>query len=520
MHHTMKRFFTFLFVFLTLLVFRTETTSGQNPGQLDLKDLQTSIDKAFQEWDIPGMAIAIVKDGEVVFSKGYGVRNALTGGTVNTHTLFGIASNTKAMTAAALAILVDEGIISWDDKVEDYIPWFKLYDQYVSEEVTIRDLLCHRVGLATYSGDLVWYGSSYNREEVIRRARFLKPVYPFRSGYGYSNIMFLTAGKIVTAVTGQIWDDFISERIFDPLDMKNTYTSIIDITRISNTVKGHVKVEDRQIPVEWVNWDNIAPAGSVNSSVHDMAKWLILQLSRGSYEGQEIFSEKTSLEMWSVQNPFKVDDASTEIWPSKHFNGYGLGWSLFDYHGHKVVTHGGGLDGQISRVALVPEENLGMVILTNSINSFPSYLMYEVLDRYFGQRSRDWSQYGLEKQEASAKRREQKRQKFLESRVPDTKPSLPLEAYTGRYGGDLYGDAEVRIENGKLVLDFLPTPIYAGDLEHWHYNTFTIKLRNVPSLPTGTVQFILDTSGKPVELKVDIPNPDFDFTELEFLKKE
>lgn len=515
---TKKNIFSGLLITILLLV--VSLSHAQEYGKLDLEKLDSYINNAYQKWEIPGMAIAIVKDNEVIFEKAYGVKSTLSGEAVNTTTLFGIASNTKAMTSAALAILVDEGKIYWNDPVQKYLPGFQLYNPYVSANMTIRDLLCHRSGLKTFSGDLLWYGSSHSRDEVIRRASYLEPSFAFRSGYGYSNIMFLTAGQIIPVVTGKSWDDFIREKFFDPLEMINSSTSIKTFNKSTDKVMGHSEVEGKMLPVPWVDWDNIAPAGSVNSSVREMSKWIMLQLGRGTYKDKEFFSRNASLEMWTVNNPFKVSEASMKLWPGKHFSGYGLGWSLYDYHGKLVVTHGGGLEGQISKVLLVPEENLGIVILTNRINSLPTYLAYEIMDRYFGVPENDWSSFGLKRALKGKELENQRIQNEIENRKPNTKPSLPIESYTGIYGGDMYGDAKVSLENGQLVLDLLPTPIYKGDLSHWHFNTFQIILRDMPSLPPGKVQFILDTEGNVSELKIDIPNPDFDFTELSFLKKE
>lgn len=507
-----------LLILILLLV--VSLSNAQEYGRLDLEKLDSYINNAYQEWEIPGMAIAIVKDNEVIFEKAYGVKDTQTRKAVNTSTIFGIASNTKAMTAAALAILVDEGKISWDDPVQKYLPTFQLYKPYVSMNMTIRDLLCHRSGLKTFSGDLLWYGSNHSRDEVIRRASYLEPTYDFRSGYGYSNIMFLTAGQIIPVVTGKSWDDFIKEKFFDPLGMVNSSTSIKTFNKSTDKVMGHSKVEGKMHPVPWVDWDNIAPAGSVNSSVKEMSKWIMLQLGRGTYQDKEFFSRSSSIEMWTVNNPFKVSEASMKLWPSKHFSGYGLGWSLYDYHGKLVVAHGGGLEGQISRVLLVPEENIGMVILTNSINSLPGYLAYEIMDRYFGAPENDWSSFGLNRASKRKEAYNQRIQKDIENRIPNTQASLPLESFTGIYGGEMYGNAKVSLENGQLVVDLLPTPIYKGDLTHWHFNTFQIILQDMPSLPPGKVQFLLDADGKVSELKIDIPNPDFDFTELKFLKKK
>ena len=489
-------------------------TIGQQVGKLNLEDLDTYIEKAYLDWEIPGLAIAIVKDNEVVFSKGYGVTSTENGNPVDENTIFGIASNTKAMTAAALAILVDDGKISWDDKVQKYIPWFQLYNHYVSGEMTIRDLLCHRSGLKTFSGDLLWYASNYDRKEVIRRARYLEPTYGFRSGYGYSNIMFLVAGQVVEVVSGEKWDDFLAKKFFQPLNMNRTSTSIIALKSTDNYVMGHNKVENKQVPIPWVNWDNIAPAGSVNSSVSDMSNWLNLQLNRGSLSESEYFTKNSSIEMWTVQNPTKVTESSMKLFPSKHFSGYGLGWSLYDYQGRKIVTHGGGLIGQISRVCLVPEEQLGIVILTNSMNSLPAYLAYEILDRYFGAEEKDWSSYALKRTKAYEGRSEEQRKQAIQNRITTTSPSLPMEKYTGLYSGQLYGDAKVTLEEGKLKVNFVPTPDFTGKLSHWQFNTFEITLSYKTGLPEGKVQFVLNNDGKVEEMKIDIPNPDFHFTEL------
>ena len=475
---------TLLVLFIAILLVQSNILA-QQIGKTDLAELDSYIEEAYQNWEIPGLAIAIVKDNQLVFSKGYGVRSTETGELVDENTIFGIASNTKAMTAAALAILVDEGKISWNDKVQKYIPWFQLYDHYVSGEMTIRDLLCHRSGLKTFSGDLLWYGSTYDRNEVIRRARYLEPTFGFRAGYGYSNIMFLTAGQVVEVVSGESWDDYVTKKFFSPLDMNRTSTSIRSLNSTDNYVMGHTKVDGNQLPIPWVNWDNIASAGSVNSSVLDMSKWIILQLNRGKLGDSVLFTMNSSIEMWTVQNPTKVSENSMKLMPSKHFSGYGLGWSLYDYHGRKIVTHSGGLIGQISRVLLVPEEQLGLVILTNSMNSLPSYLAYEILDRYFGAEKKDWSAFGLIRLKLYEERLEKQKEQEKLNHNANTSPSLPLEEYTGLYSGELYGDAIVTLIDEKLSVTFVPTPNFTGDLSHWQYNTFRTILDYTTGLPEG-----------------------------------
>jgi len=385
--------------------------------------------------------------------------------------------------------------------------------------MTIRDLLCHRSGLRTFSGDLLWYGTTYSRKEVIERTQFLKPAYGFRSHYGYSNIMFLTAGEIIPVVTGKSWDEFIAENFLKPLKMVNTNTSIKSFKTNGNIAQPHhVEYEKDPIAIPYVNWDNIGPAGAINSNVKEMANWLIMQLGNGTFEGKQILSESGIRQMRTVQTPQGISKWSEKTFPSKHYSGYGLGWELSDYQGKNIVAHGGGADGMISRVVLVPEENFGFVILTNSINYLPSALSYYVLDNYFGQEEKDWSSlyYGfyLEGVKQDKKAQEDKEKSALKN----TKPSLPLDSYTGLYNSELYGDAKVELKNGKLMVYFVPTPMFVGELSHYQINTFNIKLVGHLGLPEGTVNFTIDKKGKVEKMEVDIPNPDFDFTELDFVK--
>jgi CubicO group peptidase (beta-lactamase class C family) len=458
----------------------------------------------------------------VILSKGYGFRDIDRKDPVDEHTLFAIASNTKAFTSSALAVLVDQGKINWDDHVREYLPWFELYDPYVSEEMRIRDLLCHRSGLKTFSGDLLWYGTKYSREEVIKRARFLEPAFGFRNGYGYSNIMFLTAGEIIPVIENVSWDQFIINTFLDPLGMSETRTTIRGLESEKNVAQPHYvgDMNEKTITIPYVNWDNIGPAGSIISNVSDMSKWIRFHLNNGQWDGRQIISEKSIWEMRKIQNFTGMSHNTEKYSPSSHFNGYGLGLGVRDYHGTIVISHGGGADGMISEVTMVPEEKFGFVILTNSINWLPSALAEYILDRYFKAPVTDWSRMYLDSFVKNREDHKERENDINAGRVKGTRTSLDPESYAGIYGGDMYGDAEVVFEKGQLKINFLPTPMFKGTLTHWHYDIFRIKLEDVPSLPEGTVQFIIGTDGKVEEMKIDIPNPDFYFTELEFKKKK
>jgi CubicO group peptidase (beta-lactamase class C family) len=349
-------------------------------------DLDAYVARSMKTFDVPGMAVAIVKDGNVVVSRGYGVRKLGEATPVDENTLFGIGSNTKAFTAAALATLVDEGKISWDDPVYERLKGFEMYDPYVSKEMRIRDLLCHRSGLGLGEGDLMfWPQTTFTRDEVVYRLRYLKPMSSFRTTYAYNNLMFLTAGQVVAEVSGKSWDDYLREKVFLPLGMKTTNTSTNAYKAGDDWAWPHSKVDGKLQAIPFENLDNAGPAGSINSSVSEMSKWMLLQLNQGKIPGTEtrLFSEKSSREMWAQQMIVPIGDAPPELRNlRRHFSGYGMGWGLRDYKGRKLVSHSGGVAGFVTRVMLVPEENLGVVILTNAEEdgAFDA-ILYHVLDQ-------------------------------------------------------------------------------------------------------------------------------------------
>lgn len=484
-------------------------------GQNQEETLSEYFKKAILHWNVPGMAVGIVHNDSIVLLQGYGVRETGRPEIVDGNTVFAVASNTKSFTATAIGILIDEGKLKWDDKVIDHLPWFRLYDPYVTEHITIRDLLSHRSGLVTFSGDLIWYGSSYSREEIIRRASFLKPGHGFREKFGYSNIMYLTAGQIVEKISGLNWDEFITQRILVPLNMHNTFTSISRLDLKGNTAIPHNAINDSAFSIHYLNWDNIGPAGSLNSSAADMLKWIQLQLGKGTVNGNTIISEKRLREMYSPQTIQNVSPFSEKTWPSTHFKSYGLGWALMDYHGRKVISHSGGYDGMISYTCFVPEENLGFVILTNQNSSLYYPLAYKILDTYLSASSTDWSDFFLNLQKDAKEEEKLQKQKDSLSYIPGTSPSLALKDFAGTYRSTAYGDVKVELIHDQLHLKFIPSPMFTSPMKHWQYNTFSIKFDKVPSLPEGKAAFIIN-DGKAEKILIDVPNPDFDFTELEF----
>ena len=517
----MRRLSTRPALLLLLLLLLAPAAPAQTLDER-LKEIDEYAAKAGRDWNVPGFAVAVVKDDKVVFAKGYGVRRLRQPEQVDADTLFAIASNTKAFTAAALAVLVDEGRLTWDDPATKHLPGFQLYDPFVTRELTVRDLLSHRSGLATFGGDLLWFESGYPREEIIRRVRYLKPVSSFRSAFGYQNILFLAAGEIVPAVTGRSWDDFVRERFFAPLGMARTTSRHRELTGARNVAAPHNEFGGELRVIRYDNADNAGGAGAINSSAADMARWLRLQLGRGAFEGRRIFSAARSREMWTPHTVVSgITEANERFSPTTHFNLYGLGWSLNDYHGRLLVSHGGGLDGMTSRVALMPEENLGLVVLTNSETPLSVVVSNKIFDTFLGVPRRDWSADYQARVRAARERTEAELKKLEDARVPGTKPSLAPAAYAGTYTGQMFGDALVAEEGGRLVVRLAPSPNFIGDLEHWHFDTFRIKWREsiVYPFPRGFVTFTLDPHGKVSEMKLDVPNPDFDFRELEFKRR-
>ena len=493
----MKRHFDRLQAWVACCLFVSVCTArAQSPPA----DLDEYVKHSMQTFEVPGMSVAIVKDGKVVLAKGYGVRKLGESASVDENTLFGIGSNTKAFTSAAIATLVDQGKLSWDDPVYERLKGFVMYDPYVSKEMRIRDLLCHRSGLGLGEGDLMfWPHTSFTRADVVYRLRFLKPATSFRSHYAYNNLMFVTAGQVVAESSGKNWDDYVRERIFLPLSMNSTNTSTTAYREGQNWAHPHSKVNGKLQVIPFEVLDNAGPAGSINSSASDLAKWVIVQLNRGKIPGteQRLFSEKASQEMWAQQTVVPVNEMGPEELKATRpqLAGYGLGWFLRDYKGRKLVGHSGGVAGFVTRVLMVPEENLGVIILTNAEQDFAfEAVLYHVLDSYLGGPTQDYVvafKSVLDKQKKEA---DVTMAMAAAGRAADSKPSLPLERFAGDYSDPWYGLATVRSENSGLLLNFARTEKGVADLEHWQYDTFKAHWRD-PTVEDAFITFALKPDG-------------------------
>ena len=489
-------------------------------SQADINSIDKYIEKARKDWNVPGMAVAIVKDGEVVLSKGYGIKELSKKDPVDENTQFAIASNSKAFVASCIAKLVEEGKLSWKDKVQDHLPYFSLYgNTYVSAEVTVEDLLCHRVGLGTFSGDVIWYKSEKSPEEILKRAAYVPEKFRFRDGYGYTNLMFIAAGEVIRSVTGNPWEDYVKQNFIEPLGMSNTVLSISDLSE--NAATPHKPtLEKGTVPSVWASWDNSSAAGGIISSVSDMAKWMMMNLNGGEWSGTQFIDKEQQNLLWTPHNNYKLSERSKESLPGRHFAGYGLGWGLMDYHGTMAVSHGGGYDGMYSRVFMIPDIKLGIVVLTNSMEGISTPLAYYIANQYLQKDMREWSAEYLKRARSRSEHKDDVEER-KSKRVSGTKTSVDSELFSGVYYDPMFGDITISKEGDQFRITFADAPDLGATLSHWHYNTYEINWDEEHAwFDFGTVSFELDNNLEVEGLAFDVPNADIFFHELHPKKKE
>ncbi|HEU4884583.1 MAG TPA: serine hydrolase [Longimicrobium sp.] len=467
-----------------------------------LEGLEAYVEQGMRDWQVPGLALAIVKDDSVVFARGFGTRTLGRDEPVDEHTSFAIASTTKAFTATAIAMLVDEGKVRWDDPVSMHVPGFQLANG-LNAQLTVRDLLTHRTGLPT--SDFLWYASGSSTEDILHRMRFLRPFASPRSRYMYNNTAYMVAGQVVQSASGMPWGEFVRTRILQPLGMRETLTGFDGLDARGNVATPHLEIDGAIRPIRYLNFDNIGPAGSINSSVHDVARWIRFQLARGEWDGERLVSEAQHREMLSPQFVIPLAQYYPAAQLAKpNFTAYGLGWFMQDYRGRKLAMHTGSIDGMTALVAMVPEERLGLVVLINLDHAELRHaLMYRIVDAYLGGPPRDWSAelrplYGGMEERAESGQRERE-----SHRVRGTRPSLPLSAYAGTYADpdSLYGRVTVRLEDGRLVAT-MANGTMTGVMEHWHYDVFRARWAEA-SMGTSFLTFTIDPEGRAAWLRMD-----------------
>ena len=481
------------------------------PAGLD--DFVTRVMKTFE---VPGIGLAIVKDGTVVVAKGYGVRKVGEPATVDGRTLFGIASNTKAFTATALGLLVEEGKIEWDAPVIRYLPWFRMSDPFVTQELTVRDLLVHRSGLSLGAGDLLWWPpSTYNRGEIARRLQFLPLARSFRSAYAYDNVLYLVAGEVIEAMSGQSWEDFVSKRILAKVGMTGSNVLHSAAAAGGNVAATHARVDGTVRPIAPFISDNTNPAGGINTSAEDVAKWMNVQLAHGRLaDGSRLFSEATWRQLTTLVTPMPNPDPPAELAALKSgFRGYALGFEARDYRGKKIVTHTGGLPGYVSKLTMVPEQQLGVAVLTNqeSGEAF-SVITFWILDRLMNAEQTDWLAAFKALHDRGEAEVAAAEKKVSAARDATSKPSLPLERYAGTYTDAWYGDVAMANESGRLVMRFTKSPSLVGDLEHYQFDTFIVRWRDRELRADAYVTFALNPDGTIDSAKMRAVSPATDFS--------
>ncbi len=473
---------------------------GHATAQSPIAGLDDYIGQAMAKWGIPGIAVAVVKDDRVIHARGYGVRAMDKEAPVDERTLFAVASNSKAFTCAVLGSLRDDGKLKWSDRVTDHLPWFQMHDPWVTRDIRVLDLVCHRSGLPTFGGDHLWIASDLSRREILRRVRHMEPTAPFRARFQYQNLMYVAAGEVAAAAGGKSFEELLRERLMAPLGMNDTRLSMAELRAAENVAAAHeIRGGELRI-VAYDDADSIMAAGGIKSNVVDMARWLRCHLNAGELEGQRVLSARTVNEMQMVRTPISGRrDVSGE--PGALFSGYGMGWGITDYAGHRVIGHGGGLSGMISRTTIVPSMKLGVVVLTNMAdNGLPPALTWWVIDRYLAHPAKDWSasylaRYDSRREAAAAT---EKRNQATPTDGPPA--SLPLKDYTGRYHSDLSGAAQVTLRDGRLWFSY--NPRHEGPLTHVRHDTFRVTwtdpIFDMP--PSTSLQFIRDERGKVKQL--------------------
>lgn len=503
----MKKFIlSFLcFIFLTEL-------HSQNNFITD--SLNSHIEIEMKKWKIPGMAVAVVKDGKVLFTKGYGVLEVGKPEKVNENTLFQIASNSKAFTGTALALLEYQKKLTLNDKVTQHLPYFKLKDSLAGANATIADLLSHRIGFETFQSDFLNWNSNVSRKYLIENMKNVTPAHSFREKYGYCNVGFLAAGEIIPSVTDTSWDDYLKYRFFNPLKMTRTTTYHKDIVADKNAAKPYTLINNELKLLPYANIDNLGPAASINSSVKDISNWVLMLLDSGKFEGKQLLP-------WSViektRRPFMINRRiNNKLFPTMHFDLYGLGWALNDYEGRTLVSHTGGSNGFVTSVTLMPEEKLGVIVFTNTDqNSFFQALKYEIIDAYLNKPFVNYSEIYYQRFKIAYEEEMQALKKEKELADGKKKTPLPLEAYTGKYYNEVYGEISIVIENKKLVIVFPKHNNTKGYLEIRDETSF---LCTYTDLTWGIMVTPVKTEEKTVKSITVSVNDFIDFFKYEFVK--
>jgi CubicO group peptidase (beta-lactamase class C family) len=486
--------------------------------------LDSVVERARKEFNVPGIAVAVVKDGSVVVSKGFGVRRLGSPEPVTAHTIFAIGSNTKLFTSIALAILVDEGKLDWNDRVVDRLPGFQMSDGYVSREMRIRDLLCHRSGLSLGAGDLMfWPGTDFKPEDINYRLRFIPLATSFRSAYAYDNVLYDSAGLVIQQVSSKPWGVFVRERIFTPLEMRDSKTSIREVSSSTDAVAPHAIVEGKLTALEHRPLDNVAPAGAIVSSVDDMSRWVITLLNQGALPAggsKRLYSEAQAKTVWTPLTILPVGKPPAELSEMQaHFASYAMGEVITEYRGSLEAWHTGGVQGMVSYVAMLPMAKLGVIVLTNQESQGSMIAIGNaIFDHYLNSPPKDWVAAWAAVENLQRQKGEKAVAEASGKRNSTSKPSLAIAAYGGRYRDPWYGDVIIDSQDDRLSMRFTHTPDLTGSLKHWQGDTFVVRWKDRSLGADAFVTFWLNPDGTVNQVKMKPVSPltdfSFDFQDL------
>jgi CubicO group peptidase (beta-lactamase class C family) len=498
---------------LLTVPFALLTASAQtppDPSPSDFVSLDAYIDDAVRKFDQPGLAVGVVKDGKLVWSKGYGKLDLAKPDPVTTNSVFYCASLSKAFTACAIGLLVDEGKLDWNDHVRDHLPGFATPLPFVTEQFLVKDLLCHRSGWITFDGDLLWYGTNHTQQEILARHAHEPMTLPFRDEFGYSNLMYIAAAQLIEHVSGSTWDQFITTRIFKPLGMDRSRVETADLATMSDVALPHVrKGQDRTAPQKSMPYQALKGADGacgVLSTVTDLAKWDAMWADEGKVNGSAFLSPAT-YSMITTSHLSMGDESA------------GLGWFIEHNNGAKVLTHSGGMPGFILNHAVVPEKDLAVICLGNGESYSVFAITNKILDQYLGDGQADPVGTMLPRLAKRDEREAQRVAARTNARVKGTSPTANASALQGTYSDRIYGEAIITTTAGKPVLSFTPAKeLFTGNLVHWHYDTWRWEHAD-PFLEPGYITFTFDTDHHVTGFKVDLHSPDFHFYKLDFKKQ-
>jgi CubicO group peptidase (beta-lactamase class C family) len=497
-----------LFALLIFVLLPVSLVFSQDEEANDLlRDLPKFAEKVLADWGVPGMAVGVVKDGKVIYMDSFGYRDMEKQLPVTTNTLFAIGSSTKAFTATAIGMLVDDGKLDLDTPLIEYLPDFRLFDDYATLHTTTRDLLCHRTGLPGY--DALWILSAGSRDEFTYRLRYLEPNSDFRDKFQYSNLMYMVAGNLVGRLSDNSWEEFVANRIFKPLNMENSNFSVKSSQRAKDFSQPYMSFTGDAMQVPFRNIDALGPGGSINSNIEDMVQWLLLHLNSGKVDNKQIISEaslaQTHLPNIAIRNPLYEKMGQFSI--------YGQGWGISNYQGHSLIEHGGNIDGFSALVSLLPEENIGVVVLSNTLNIMGYVIVRDIYDRLLGLEEQDWNSY-YKNLLAEIMEDMFGTSGAEEKAIPNTSPSLPLINYAGTYKHPAFERVKIKVDNDKLKATFQSG--LTSNLEHYHFDVFKGSTSDF-YLPAIVVHFNLNDSGTIVSFSVPLESnvPEIVFKRLE-----